>query len=114
MQKLIATCLFIALGSSAFAHSKVNSTTPDNGAIVTSVPETIELIFAKKVRLTKVTATHKGHANVELDLEGQKSFQKTATIPLKTFGAGTYKIEWRALGTDGHALKGNFSFEVTE
>jgi len=27
-------------------------------------------------------------------------------------GAGTYRIEWRGLGIDGHAMQGEFTFTV--
>jgi len=33
-------------------------------------------------------------------------------VPLKAIGAGTYRVNWRALSVDTHRTQGNFSFKV--
>ena len=34
-------------------------------------------------------------------------------VPLKAIGAGTYRVNWRALSGDTHRTQGSFSFKVT-
>lgn len=96
----------------AVAHSPLKSTTPVNEAVVTEVPAEIGLDFKGKIRLTRVEMAHADHPSVDLDLSGNDGFISDYAIPLQGMGAGIYQIEWRGLGTDGHAMNGSFSFTV--
>ena len=35
-------------------------------------------------------------------------------LPMQDMGPGSYVVEWRGLGTDGHALNGTFNFTVKQ
>jgi len=112
MKIVIAAIVSSVFASGAFAHSKVNTTAPANQAELAEVPAQIDLGFAKKVRLTKVEVTHESDPTIPVDLVGQTSFERAFTLPLQDMGVGTYHIEWRGLGMDGHAMQGDFTFEV--
>ena len=56
--------------------------------------------------------THLDHPAVELDLGDQNSFATEFIVPVIGMGPGSYKIEWRGLGIDGHAMTGEFMFTV--
>ena len=112
MKIFIAVILSSVLASSAYAHSKVDTTTPSNQAALAEVPAQIELDFAKKIRLTKVEVTHESDPTVPLDHDGQTLFERAFSLPIQNMGDGTYHIEWRGLGMDGHAMQGEFTFEV--
>jgi len=112
MKIIIAIIVSSFLASGASAHSKVDTTTPPNQAELAEVPAQIDLGFAKKVRLTKVGVTHENDPTVPVDLSGQVSFERAFTLPLPDMGDGTYHIKWRGLGMDGHAMQGEFTFEV--
>ncbi|WIY24078.1 copper resistance CopC family protein [Parasedimentitalea psychrophila] len=111
--KIIITMIVSALlASGASAHSKVSTTTPSNHAELADVPAQIGFDFAKNIRLTKVKVTHDNDPAVPVDLVGQTDFERIFTLPLPDMGDGTYHIEWRGLGMDGHAMQGDFTFEV--
>ncbi|MGR3815160.1 MAG: copper resistance CopC family protein [Cognatishimia activa] len=112
MKKFIATLLLATLATGAVAHSRVDTTTPKNGTTVDEVPAEISFNFANDIRLTRVDMTHQDHPSVKLELGDQKSFGRVFTLPLEGMGEGTYRIEWRGLGIDGHAMQGEFTFEV--
>ena len=112
MKIIITFVLSTLLASGASAHSKVNTTTPPNLAELADVPTQVGLGFAKKIRLTKVEVTHDTDPSVPIDLSGQTSFEQEFTLPLPDQGGGTYLVEWRGLGMDGHAMQGEFTFEV--
>ncbi|MCX8955067.1 copper resistance protein CopC [Ruegeria sp. NA] len=112
MKKIITLAIMAAIPSGVLAHSKAEETTPANGATVTSVPAEIGLSFTKDIRLTRIKMAHEEHSAVSLDLGDQTSFSQEFTIPLPGNGTGTYVIEWRGLGKDGHAMQGEFSFSV--
>ncbi|NOD31506.1 copper resistance CopC family protein [Ruegeria atlantica] len=112
MKKIMTFALMVALANGALAHSKIEETTPANGATITTVPAEIGLNFSKNIRLTRIEMAHEEHSAVSLDLGDQTSFSQAFTIPLPSNGTGTYVIEWRGLGEDGHAMQGEFSFTV--
>lgn len=112
MKHLALFVLLASLASGAFAHSRVDTTTPENGAVIADVPADISFNFANDIRLTRVEMTHADHPSVQLDLGDQKSFDRSFTLPLEGMGVGIYRIEWRGLGIDGHAMQGEFTFTV--
>lgn len=117
MKRLIlAAALAISLPVTALAHSPLKSTFPADKAEMTAVPEQLKLEFGKPARLTKITLAHDHedarHAD-RLTLPSKK-FETQFTLAPKFRGHGTYKVNWRALSKDGHPLKGEFSFTVSE
>lgn len=112
MKKLVIIALVSAFSTGANAHSRVDTTTPENGATVAQAPSEISFQFAKEIRLTRVEMIHQDHPSVRLDLGEQTSFGREFALPLEGMGEGTYHIEWRGLGADGHAMQGGFSFTV--
>ncbi|MFK8036058.1 MAG: copper resistance protein CopC [Hyphomicrobiales bacterium] len=112
MKYLIVAALFTLSAVPASAHSKANKMKPANGSVISTVPSEVSLTFVKEIRLTKVSMTHAGKHSEELDLGNQKAFSKAYSVPMKDLGGGSYVIEWRGLGVDGHAMNGSFSFDV--
>lgn len=107
------TSLVMLCATSAFAHSPLQKSMPANDAIIAEVPSEIALDFKGDIRLTRVTMTHAAH-EADLDIDGLSTFQSDYTIPMQPMGPGTYQIEWRGLGDDGHPMNGSFSFTVED
>lgn len=112
MKNLLVGLLLTVLSTAAWAHSKVDKTLPENGSVVAEVPENLAMTFAKKIRLIKVELTAKEGEAMTLDLGSQTKFATEFEIPLPDAGTGLYQIDWRGLGTDGHAMTGQFEFTV--
>ncbi|MFS4581025.1 copper resistance protein CopC [Phaeobacter sp. C3_T13_0] len=112
MKQLATLALLSTLATSAFAHSRVDSTTPKNGAVIAKAPVEIGFDFASDIRLTRVVMIYQDHPAVRLDLSGQTGFDRVFKLPFQSMGEGTYQIEWRGLGKDGHAMQGDFWFSV--
>ena len=105
----VALCV---LGSAATAHSRIDTTEPQDGAVLARGPTEAVLNFAKTIRLTKVELTHMDREPIELDLGEQQSFADEFTIPVPDMGNGTYGISWRGLSSDGHFIESRFSYRV--
>lgn len=111
MKNFLILCMFVMSTTAASAHSKVNKMTPENGSVVETIPQSLEFSFGKSIRLTKVEMIY-GETAQQLGLDGQTSFSKEFSIPFAGKENGIYQINWRGLSKDGHAMKGDFSFEV--
>ena len=96
----------------AMAHSPLDGTTPTNEAIVSEMPAEVLMDFKGDIRLVRVAITHADTRSMDMDLGNQKTFAQEFVLPMHDMGPGTYEVEWRGLGADGHALNGTFSFSV--
>jgi methionine-rich copper-binding protein CopC len=112
MKNILLSVLLGLWAASASAHSPLERTLPDNNATIAEVPTEISLTFKGGIRLTRVTMTHAQSDGVDLDLTGHSGFMSDYTIPMPAMGNGSYVIDWRGLGDDGHALNGSFGFIV--
>ena len=112
MKNILLAGMIGIWATSATAHSPLESTTPANEAIITEVPSEVLFNFKGEIRMTRVTMTHADDPSVNLDLTGHTGFISDYTVPLQGVGNGPYLIDWRGLGTDGHALNGSFNFTV--
>ncbi|WP_162798523.1 copper resistance CopC family protein [Sulfitobacter sp. SK012] len=111
--KMILHVLALSIfATSAFAHATLQLSTPANGAVLQSVPPEVALIFTGKIRLTRVEVYLDGKKNEDIALDALKGFAANIALPLTDLGPGTYELDWRALGTDGHAMTGGVSFTV--
>jgi methionine-rich copper-binding protein CopC len=112
MKNILLAVLLGLWTTSANAHSPLERTLPDNNATIAEVPTEVTLAFKGDIRLTRVTMTHAQSDGVDLDLSGHSGFISDYTIPIPAMGHGSYVIDWRGLGDDGHALNGSFGFIV--
>jgi methionine-rich copper-binding protein CopC len=120
---LILTPLF------ASAHSPLNSLSPEDGAVLQQAPAEIKIGFKVptkliKVKVLKIIADRKGSIlgslfgrsdGDEVSLDGGFLMKNADNhvIALPLLQSGNYSVEWRAMGGDGHVIKGDFSFQVT-
>jgi copper transport protein len=98
----------------ALAHAKLLRSQPRAGAALKQPPKTVELWFSEELdaggcamSITDQTGKRVDKQNVVL-AEGGKKLQ----TELEDLPSGTYTVEWKALSTDGHTMKGKFTFTL--
>ena len=107
-----AGSLALALGGAAAAHSRAETTSPANGAVVATPPETIAIAFDEPMRVTLIELTNAdGDAFVVERTDEMAPVTRFEATP-PALPAGSYTVRWRGLSEDGHPMKGTFSFEV--
>ena len=131
MMKILVICvlsLFLNF-STATAHSPVGFVVPKDGSIIKKAPEKMEIVFTApakliKVEFSKVTSNQKkslisgmlGNETltpIKLNKDHLMNESRRHIISLPKLDDGIYKTAWRALSEDGHAIKGEFIFEVS-
>ena len=112
----MVTVLAAALVSaSAFAHAKLQASTPANAATISPAPTELRLQYNEAVEapLCAVKLTGPNDAEVVAGkVLGDKKDPKTLILALPKLTAGTYRAEWSAAGHDGHRTKGEIHFTV--
>ena len=129
--KILVICLLSLLlnFSTATAHSPVGFVVPKDGSLIKKAPEKMEIVFTApakliKVEFSKIKSNQKkslisgllgNEALTPIKLNGDHLMKesKQHMISLPKLDDGVYKTAWRALSEDGHAIKGEFIFEVS-
>ncbi|MEP6629814.1 MAG: copper resistance CopC family protein [Lapillicoccus sp.] len=111
---VIATMAWVVGGASvAAAHDALRSTSPADGATVTTVPAEVVLTFDQPALAlgTEVVVTDPSGSPVQ---DGAPSLvDATVRQRVRGGGAGTYAVRWRVTSVDGHPVSGTFTFTAT-
>ena len=111
VQKLFATLVLLLATGSAFAHTGLKESTPAADATVQAAPAKIDLVFTAPVRLVKLEVAGSGPA-VETEFKPSAEAVASYSIPAAGLVAGSYTVNWAAIGADGHTVSDSFSFVV--
>jgi methionine-rich copper-binding protein CopC len=116
-RRAIVSAIFVAVllcHSSAFGHARLVRSQPAANATLKQSPKSVELWFSEELEPTAsaIVVTDQSGKRVDKNnatvAEGNKKLQ----IDLDEVGSGTYTVEWKALATDQHMMKGKFTFNV--
>ena len=104
----LGTASLVAPVTQVFAHSKLKSSTPENGATLSAPPKTVSLEFTHpaKVKL-KLLLVEK-----EIPLTVSSDEATNFVVPLPVLAPGRYELRWATFGADGHAMTGTVSFTI--
>ncbi|WP_010304345.1 copper resistance CopC family protein [Kurthia senegalensis] len=104
--------LLTTMGTPAFAHSEMSSSSPKDGETVTTQLDEISLSFAGKIEKgSSIEVTEKDGKKVAIEKIDINKEKLTATFeePLEN---NEYTVDWDVISGDGHPLEGNYSFTV--
>ncbi|OYZ13063.1 MAG: hypothetical protein B7Y35_14020 [Sphingomonadales bacterium 28-64-96] len=115
MYRIPVVGIVVALiATQAFAHPKLVTSTPAEGASVTA-PAQINLSFSEKLfdklsgaKLIKADGTQATNVVVSIGGDG-KSMR---IVPASPLAAGSYTVEWHGVGGDTHRVTGAMRFTV--
>jgi methionine-rich copper-binding protein CopC len=110
---VVLSLLFLIVGvAAAQAHAALAHASPTAGASMSAAPHEVTLTFTERLEaaFSKLSVTDASGAEVS-DGKVQVS-GNTMHVNLKPLSAGTYKVNWRAVSVDTHALEGSFTFRV--
>lgn len=107
----ILAALFLAVPSAA-AHTYLDTTNPEDGAVVTEPLQSIELTYAGKIEVGStfkvISSNGEEIETVSMDLvDGVLTGTFDSPLP-----NDDYTVEWNSISADGHPLTGSFSFTV--
>ena len=129
MFKNLLLAILLVLPIAANAHSPLASSSPQNGETLDVPPTVIFMEFKLPAKLIKVDLTKQSDKQEKSLLGGLfgggndgetvplgKSFlmttDKRQVIPLPYLKDGSYSLTWRAMGEDGHVVKGDLTFNI--
>jgi hypothetical protein len=93
------------------AHAETRASDPADGAVVDAIAH-VELRFTAPVRLTRISLSHAETGAVALPEPRSLTPSRDKRVPLPDLAPGRYRLEWRGLSADGHAIQGATRFEL--
>ena len=128
MLKNFLLTMLITIPIAANAHSPLSSSSPKDGETLDAPPIEIVMDFKSPAKLIKVELKKSNNKQgnsflgelfggddgepVQLGESFLMSVNKRQIIPMPSLGAGDYLLSWRAMGEDGHVIKGELTFKV--
>jgi methionine-rich copper-binding protein CopC len=108
----IIPLLFSLATGEAAAHAFLDHAEPRVGNKVATAPREVTLWFTQKLEpaFSTITVTNPAGQRVDTGKTGVSGNQMS--VPLRSGGAGTYRVNWRVLSVDTHTTDGNFTFQV--
>jgi copper transport protein len=112
---LVAACVAattLLVPGTAAAHLKLETVQPDSGTPLRSAPEEVVLTFSADIGdgLTEVRVIEPDGSvrPVRPEIDGRVARVGMPT----TMPAGTWQVEWRAIGADGHPRRDSRTFDI--
>ena len=129
MFKSLLLAILLVLPIAANAHSPLASSSPQNGETLDVSPTEIFMEFKLPAKLIKVDLTKQSDKqgknllsrlfgggddgeSVPLGTNFLMTIDKRQVIPLPSLKDGSYSLTWRAMGEDGHVVKGELTFKI--
>jgi methionine-rich copper-binding protein CopC len=100
------------LAGEASAHAFLDHAEPRVGNKVASLPKEMSLYFTQKLEQAFSSVTVTGPSGQRVDAGKARVSGNQLSVPLKSGGAGTYRVNWRVLSVDTHTSDGSFTVQV--
>lgn len=111
---LLTVMALVLAGVPAWAHAKLESSDPAEGASVPAAPSAVTLTFSEQVapNLAQISVTGPGGTHFEAG--PATGAGPVLRVPLRPLGAaGGYTITYRVTSDDGHPITGVVPFTLT-
>jgi putative copper export protein/methionine-rich copper-binding protein CopC len=114
-QVVIATLLVAGVAGVALAHAALRRADPPAGGRVSQPPRELRLEFSEAVaaRTSRIELIAPDSQRFGLPVRADSALANVllAEVPPLTV-AGPYRVEWRLVGPDGHAVTGTYGFVI--
>ena len=116
MKKILsATVIFLlAFSSVGYAHTGLTSSSPADVEEVTEDVEQIVLEFNTKIETTSSVKVVNEIEEEMIINDTQVSDSVMTADFMSPLDNGTYTVEWKVIGADGHPTQGAYSFTVNQ
>lgn len=115
MKKIIyaTLVLFFAFSSGVSAHTSLTSSSPADGDHIAEDVHEIILEFNSKVETTSTVKVFNENEEEIIVSNTQVDDNVMTAGFISPLDNGTYTVEWKIIGADGHPIQGSYSFMVS-
>ena len=129
-KSLFAVFTLVIFPLMALSHSPLEKAIPTDGAVLSTPLTEYKMLFKSPAKLIKFEIFQMGQNDeknssflktllkkstgkmVDINYKPALVLLKNHVIKLPNINPGSYEVRWRAMGEDGHVLKGILTFEI--
>ena len=112
---VLVAAIFQAVPQAAAAHQQLLRSEPANGAHLSATPAALRLVFNEAVELAVSRLALTGPSG-NVALSPIRLHDDSASVLLSdilgSLEAGTYRVTWQVVGSDGHPVRGEYAFTI--
>ena len=110
----IAVGLLVISATSSWAHAELVKTTPSASASLDAPPERVVLEFDDSVRIPNggLRVINESSKRLAIPSPVSSNGGRNQSVILPPLPPGAYVVSWRVVSSDGHPLRGAFTFRV--
>jgi len=112
--KPLVTSALLAFSLASQAHTGLKTSAPTDGAALEQSPQQLVLNYSGPVRAVKVVLSSAAGERVDFGFAPSAKANKNFSWQLPQLPAASYQVQWIVVGGDGHKMKGDFDFSVSE
>ena len=109
---MVAVVAMLALATPAWAHSRLEHTSPVDGSTIAVPTSSITLTFNERVHGDFTTVVVDGPGGVSYSRGHVRVIDDNVFQDVYPLRSGAYTVSWRAVSADGHPVDGQFRFTV--
>ncbi|MGH7589467.1 MAG: copper resistance CopC family protein, partial [Gemmatimonadota bacterium] len=100
--------------AAAAVHAHLVSSSPAAGDTLRQPPGEIRLVFSESVEavMAGIRLVRSDGSILELVARADPTDVRVVVAPLPALDAGGYRVAWRVVSADGHAVSGDYAFYV--
>ena len=108
----VAVVAMLAVATPAWAHSRLEHTSPVDGSTIAAQMSSITLTFNERVHGDFTTVVVDGPGGVSYSRGHVRVVDDNVFQDVYPLRSGAYAVSWRAVSADGHPVDGQFRFTV--
>lgn len=108
--KLLFAVISLSVSSTLLAHGMMGGSYPQDGAMMMEPTDRVEVEFKTPMKLINLKLIDANGKPVSIDFERSKDAGKHFKAMTPNLPQGNYTVHWKAMGEDGHMMKGRFGF----
>lgn len=109
--KSLTAITLLTLSTSLFAQGMMMGTTyPEDGAMMMEATDRLELNFDMPMKLVSLKLIDSSGRPVAIDFKRSPELGSHFKVMTPTLKPDNYKVHWKAMGDDGHMMKGSYGF----
>jgi hypothetical protein len=111
----LATLLFLATQSQAWAHAFLDHADPKVGSTVTNAPTEVRIWFTQNIEpvfSSVIVQDDKGKEVDKRDMRQDDKDKSLLIVHVPPLPDGTYTVVWHVVSVDTHRTQGRFKFTI--
>ncbi|TDR14831.1 copper resistance CopC family protein [Marinomonas communis] len=109
-QSFLLGSFALVASANAFSHGMMSMMYPEDGAMMMSQAERVEMHFKAPVKLVSLKVVPEGGAPLPLSIDRSAPATEHIMVKLPQLTPNNYTVHWKAMGTDGHMMSGSYGF----